>query len=62
MGFKLRHHSLSLNSSCSLRHRLLHEFGGQAHQATLLLALALQVHLHGDLGGLLDDSVLACAG
>lgn len=40
----------------------LEELGSHAQETTLLLALALEVHLESDLGGLLDDILLAGTG
>ena len=41
---------------------LLEEFGGQAREAALRVALALEVHLQGHLARLLDDVILLRAG
>lgn len=39
---------------------LLHELGRKPHDASLLLALALEIQLHGHFARTLDDRLLAC--
>ena len=48
--------------TASYAHNLLDELGRKARKATLLLALAFEVHLHGHLGGSLHGGLLAGTG